>query len=54
MNYQEQQLLNSLSERVRTLEARLDSLVESMTTFKNKAEALLIEMSQAHKPQEKQ
>lgn len=48
LSYQEAQLLNSTSERVRQLEARVASLVETMTTFKNEAERLLIEMSQAN------
>ena len=54
LSYQEQSLINSLSERVRTLEARVENLVTSMNEFKSNAERLLTEMSQANKPKETQ
>jgi chaperonin cofactor prefoldin len=58
-DYNLQQLVNSNFNAVRQLradhddlKARVDTLVTTMNEFKNRAEALLIEMSQAHKPQE--
>jgi phage shock protein A len=58
-DYNLQQLANSNFSAIRQLradhddlKARVDTLVTTMNEFKNKAEALLIEMSQAHAPKE--
>jgi hypothetical protein len=54
LNYQEQQLLNSVSEQCRTLSARLDEQAEKMTAFRQEAMRLLLEMAEANKPKEQQ
>jgi outer membrane murein-binding lipoprotein Lpp len=53
LSYSEQSLINNLSERVRTLEARLDHLVTTMNAFRDEATSLLTEMSQANAPKER-
>ncbi len=50
LSYQEQALLNSVSEQCRTLAARLDDQAEKMTAFRDEAMRLLTEMAEANKP----
>lgn len=52
LSYSEQSLINSLSERVRTLEARVENLVTKMNDFTAEATRLLTEMAEANKPKE--
>lgn len=54
LTYQEQQLLNSVSEQCRTLSARLDDQAKKMNAFREEAMRLLQEMAEANKPKEQQ
>ena len=54
LNYQEQALLNSVSEQCRNLSARLDDQVTKMNAFRDEAMRLLTEMAEANKPKEQQ
>jgi outer membrane murein-binding lipoprotein Lpp len=50
LNYQEQALLNSVSEQCRTLSARLDDQAAKMNAFREEAMRLLLQMAEANKP----
>lgn len=54
LTYQEQSLLNSLSEQCRVLSARMDAQAKDMNSFRDEAMRLLQEMAEANKPKEQE